>query len=232
MRSAIVSVVLGAHPSPVSAAGLVRAGAHVGLPASGVRVALSRGVATGDLARLEGGYVLGPRQLHRHARQRAALTDVGDGPWDGTWETAVVVTSGRPTAERAALRALLQDDRLAELREGVWLRPANLTRAPAHAGHPDLLCVRALAAAEEDGRMLAARLWDLDGWADVGRRLGDWLAQARDPMDRLTIAAGLVRHLAEDPLLPAALLPDDWPGRELRVVYDAYQDELRALPLL
>jgi phenylacetic acid degradation operon negative regulatory protein len=38
-----------------------------------------------------------------------------------------------------------------------------------------------------------------------------------------------VRHLASDPLLPAVLLPADWPGAALRSAYAAYQEELRAI---
>ena len=41
-------------------------------------------------------------------------------PWDGALS--------RPLAERVALRRSMFALRLAELREGVWLRPANLAR--------------------------------------------------------------------------------------------------------
>ena len=41
---------------------------------------------------------------------------------------AVVTTPARPQAERVALRKAMIDLRLAELREGVWLRPDNLVR--------------------------------------------------------------------------------------------------------
>jgi phenylacetic acid degradation operon negative regulatory protein len=43
------------------------------------------------------------------------------------------------------------------------------------------------------------------------------------------VVAHLVRHLATDPLLPPGLLPDDWPGAELRATYADYRDELRAV---
>ena len=55
------------------------------------------------------------------------------------------------------------------------------------------------------------------------------MGATHDPASRLAVAAHLVRHLTVDPLLPAALLPPDWPGAELRATYAAYQSELRAL---
>jgi phenylacetic acid degradation operon negative regulatory protein len=82
-----------------------------------------------------------------------------------------------------------------------------------------------------DPAALVARLWDLPGWADAGRQHLARLAGEHDPARRLAAAALLVRHLASDPLLPPELLPPDWPGSDLRAVYAAYQEELRALTL-
>ena len=36
---------------------------------------------------------------------------------------------------------------------------------------------------------------------------------------RFAIAAAMVRHLQADPVLPAELLPGDWPGDDLRARY-------------
>ena len=80
-----------------------------------------------------------------------------------------------------------------------------------------------------DPANLAADLWDLSGWAKDGRTLLRMLGKSRDPAARLAVAAGLVRHLASDPLLPAALLPRNWPADELRKTYAAYQAELASL---
>jgi phenylacetic acid degradation operon negative regulatory protein len=73
---------------------------------------------------------------------------------------------------------------------------------------------------------LAASLWDLGRWAAEGRGLLEQLAVTTDPALRLAVAAQAVRHLTIDPVLPAVLLPEAWPGRALRAAYGDYQDEL------
>ncbi len=227
-RSVVLSLLLGAHPARLAASDLTRAGDHFGVAPATLRVALSRSVAAGDLVRIDGGYQLGERLTARQLRQDEAVEDA-ESAWDGAWEMAVVVVSGRTGAERAALRDELARARLAELREGVWTRPANLRRAPAYAGNPVLTTFRATT--DEDPVALAARLWDLDAWSEAGRDHVRRLDEARDPADRLAEAALLVRHLSTDPLLPEALLPTGWPGGEMRATYAAYQQELRELAL-
>ena len=197
-RSVMLSLLLGSHPDRLTAADLVRAGEHFGIPAATARVALTRAVAAGDLRRTDGDYVLGERLARRQRRQDEAVLDA-ETPWDGTWELAVVTVSGRSGPERAALRERLASYRLAEVREGVWTRPANLRRAREYA---DDAVLSTFTATPDD-----------------------------DPAPRLAVAAHVVRHLAGDPLLPAALLPADWPAAAMRTAYAAYQDELRALAL-
>lgn len=225
-RSVVLSLLLGSHPDRMSPADVTRAGEHFGIPASTLRVALTRAVAAGDLVRVDGDYVLGDRLVQRQRRQDEAVEDAGL-PWDGDWEMAVVVVGGRPGPDRAALREELARHRLAELREGVWLRPANLRRPTAYAADPVLSCFRSRP--EGDPAEVAGQLWDLPAWAVEGRRLLRALERARDPAPRLAVAAHLVRHLTADPLLPPELLPASWPGAELRSAYAAYQAELRRM---
>ena len=45
------------------------------------------------------------------------------------------------------------------------------------------------------------------------------MAAAADVPGRFVAAAGMVRHLLTDPVLPDELLPDDWPGAALRQAY-------------
>lgn len=226
VRSAILSALLGIHPDPVPPAQLVTLARRFEISESSVRVALSRAVACGDLHRTQAGYILGARLLQRHRRQDEGVTPRPK-QWLGAWETAfVVVKAGRPSSERVALRTLLADHRLAELREGVWLRPANLARTCDYADHPD---VRFCESRHPEPQALADELWDLQGWAETGRKIAGELHAATRPADRFAAAAALVRHLTTDPILPAELLPPDWVGDELRETYGHYQEELRQL---
>jgi phenylacetic acid degradation operon negative regulatory protein len=225
-RSVVLSLLLGSHPDRMSPRELTRAGEHFGIPAGTLRVALTRAVAAGDLIRLDGDYMLGERLVARQRHQDEAVEDA-ETTWDGDWEMAVVVVAGRPGAERAALRDQLAGARLAELREGVWTRPANLRRAPPYTDDPVLSCFRARP--DEPAADLAARLWDLGTWATEGRRLLNLLDATTEPPPRLSVAAHVVRHLTTDPLLPTELLPTDWPGAALREAYAGYQAELRDL---
>ena len=233
-RSVMLSLLLGSHPDRMSAAELVQAGEHFGVPAATTRVALTRAVAAGDLRRAgpatgsgqAANYELGDRLAARQRRQDEAALDA-EQPWAGDWELAVVVVAGRPGAERAALRERLASYRLAELREGVWTRPANLRRPRAYAD--DAVLSTFTVTPDGDPTALAAELWDLRGWAATGRALLELLAETTDPAPRLAAAAQLVRHLAGDPLLPASLLPRDWPATAMRAAYASYQAELRTL---
>ncbi len=42
------------------------------------------------------------------------------------------------------------------------------------------------------------------------------------------LCAAFLSHLQADPLLPADLLPADWPGRSLRAAYEAYDAGFKA----
>lgn len=225
-RSIVLSTLLGHHPPQLPARALVRVGALFGTAEGTVRVALTRMVAAGDLEQRGGAYRLTDRLLARQARQDDSRAPRTRG-WDGGWEIAVVTSDRRAAPERAALRQAMAALRLAELREGTWLRPANLVRArPAVAAEQ---CAWFTGAPEGDPVRLAARLWDLDGWAARARLLSAALERADGPAERFTVAAAALRHLLADPVLPAPLLPPDWPGAELRRRYDAFEREFRAL---
>ncbi|WP_278258092.1 hypothetical protein [Nocardioides convexus] len=143
---------------------------------------------------------------------------------------AVVTVSGRPGPERAALRERLASYRLAEVREGVWTRPANLRRPRSYAG--DAVLSTFTATPDDDPADLAAGLWDLGAWAREGSALLERLVTTDEPAPRLAVAAHVVRHLASDPLLPAGLLPGDWPAAQMRAAYAAYQTEPAGTGLL
>lgn len=218
-RSALLSLLLGTDEPTLSARELVAGGRLVGFSESTVRVALSRMVSAGDTVRTDDGrYRLSERLLHRQRRQEAAI-HVPTRAWHGEWDMVVVTASGRSAAERADLRAELAELRLAELREGVWLRPSNLEMTwPASL---DGICERLVTRPERDPAELVAQLWDLAAWADRARALLA-AADTADPVMRFTACATSVRHLLDDPALPEELLPPDWPGAELRKAHIDY----------
>ncbi|MEU4658952.1 PaaX family transcriptional regulator C-terminal domain-containing protein [Streptomyces sp. NPDC023723] len=221
-RSVLLSLLLGTHPPELPVRELVRLAAVSGVRGSTARAALSRMAAAGDVRRTATGYRLGDRLLERQRRQDEAVRP-HTRAWDGDWEMVVVTATGRGPAERAGLRARLTALRLAELREGVWLRPANLRRPLPAALDAVAQCYTARP--DRPARELAAGLWPLDAWAATARSLLTRIEQARDPAGRLAAFAAVVRHLLADPVLPPALLPADWPGPALRDAYAGYRRE-------
>lgn len=224
-RSVVLSLLLGTHPPELAVRDLVAVAELFGIAEPTMRVALTRMVANGDLERADATYRLSPRMLERQQRQDLAL-EPQTRDWDRTWETVVVTSAGRSAGDRADLRARLAELRLAELREGVWMRPANLERdLPLW---PDGLLSQFRSTPVGDPALLAGRLWELDSWNAAGRSLLAGVTSASTGADRLAIAAAVVRHLRTDPALPGDLLPPDWVAAELRSAYAAYQSELVA----
>jgi phenylacetic acid degradation operon negative regulatory protein len=220
----VLSTLLGTYPPRLPARSLVRVGELFGIAEGTIRVALSRMVSAGDVTLVNGDYQLTSRLRDRQARQ-----DQSRSPsmrlWDGSWEIAVVTAARRPPAERTAFRTAMTELRLAELREGMWLRPANLTRE-----RPALVteqCTFLVGRPEQPG--LAATLWDLPGWAARARELTDALDEAADLPSSFVLAAAVLRHFLANPLLPAELLPADWPGTRLRARYEDFDRAFRQL---
>ncbi len=221
-RSVVLSTLLGLHPPRAAARNFVRVGELFGIAEGTIRVALSRMVASGDLVQRGGEYELPERLRLRQARQDESRFP-RTRPWDGTWEIAVITAAERRSpAERAALRQSMSELRLAELREGTWLRPANLDRS----ARPEIVarqCTFLAGRPEGDPAGLAASLWDLDGWASTARDLREAVGQAGTLAERFTVSAAVRRHLLRDPLLPDELLPDRWPGPDLRDHYERFE---------
>ena len=223
-RSVVLSVLLGAHPASATSAELLRLTTDFGIREQTLRVALTRMVGTGDLVRDDDGYRLSDRLLSRQRRQDDALNP-RTRDWAGTWTTLVVTAVGMDARARAALRNTLQARRFGELREGVWLRPDNLADdLPTEVADR----VRVLSAHDDDPAELAGRLWNLDGWSITGHRLLGDMTAATDIPGRFVAAAGMVRHLLTDPVLPVDLLPKSWPGKQLRESYADFAAQLGA----
>lgn len=221
-RSVVLSLLLGLHPPELRVRDLVHTVEPFGVAGSALRAALSRMVAAGDLHRTDTVYRLSDRLLERQRRVDAAVHPQTRA-WDGDWEMVVVTTTGRGSAERAELRTQLSGLRLAELREGVWLRPANLLRPRPSSLTEVAQCFTARP--EEPSLALATALWAIDQWADLANTLLTHFNAVELPADRFATAAAIVRHLLTDPVLPDELLPANWPAPALRAVYAGYQRE-------
>ncbi len=180
-----------------------------------------------------GRYRLAGHLVDRQARQSRSRSGVTLDS-DGSWVVLVVVVTGSTAEVRSKRRRALAYARLAELREGVWLRPANVEVTLAGGLERDL---ERMTARPADPRHLAARLWDLEDWSVGAQGLVDALA-GLSPDGPAALAPGfelsaaVLRHLQSDPLLPAEMLPPEWPGAQLRAVYDEwdqrYRETLRA----
>ena len=222
-RSVVASLLLGTQPPRLPGAALVRAAAALGCAEGTTRVALSRMTAAGELAASGGWYALAGPLASRQERQEEGRHP-SLRPWDGTWLLGIVGADGRrAAAERAGTRRRLLDLRLAEWREGVWVRPDNLSGP-----RPQLEGCAWATGARVD---VPVELWDLGGWAATGRELLAEMALGVDPAalgDAFALAAAVVRHLRDDPLLPAELLPPGWPGTALRNAYERYEADFRA----
>ncbi|TQF69405.1 PaaX domain-containing protein, C- domain protein [Rhodococcus spelaei] len=225
-RSVVLSLLLGIRPARMPGREITRIGELFGIASSTMRAALSRMVAAGDLVSTDSMYLLGARHLERQALQEA-LVNPRRTPFDGGWDMVVVVVSGREAGARGALRMILAEHRYAELREGVWMRPANL------AGHdlPPLDEVHRFTTVPENADALVAQLWELDTWAAEARLVLAALTVPEQSEARFMAAAAAVRHLRTDPALPDELLPENWPADELRWAYDDYRAQFAELSM-
>ncbi|MDW3220573.1 MAG: PaaX family transcriptional regulator C-terminal domain-containing protein [Acidimicrobiales bacterium] len=238
-RSVVASTLLGTLPPRLPGRLLVAFAEEFGINPGTTRVALSRMVDRGELTRDDDSvYHLAGDLLDRQGRQEAGLAAVTRA-WDGDWEIHVVRTGGRDAGDRAALRRAAVHLGLAEHRDGVWMRPANLD--------PQRLPSARMVVAEQADRFvgrpdgspaeLAAALFDLDAWSAATRRLvasmeaTSALLEADGDVslaDGFELAASSLRHLVADPLLPPSLTPSGWPASDLRAAYDRYNRAYRA----
>jgi phenylacetic acid degradation operon negative regulatory protein len=229
-RSVLASALLGEDPPELPVAHLVHLAGLFGINENRARVALSRMASTGEVTTDGSGrYRLTGHLLDRQGRQSQSRR--GETlPWTGQWHMVVIAAGGRTPEERAARRKRLALARLAEVREGVWIRPDNIDLRPDPAADPDV--ARFTAVPEQDPAVLAADLWDLDGWARVAGLLADRLEQLppvgpEDLAPGFELSASVLRHLQADPLLPPELLPAGWPGRPLRQTYARWDRRYR-----
>jgi len=228
-RSVIASLLLGRHPPSAPVALLVRWCGLFGITEVSARVALSRMVERGELSAADGVYELAGRIRSRQTDQDFAFAPTLQ-EWDGAWLMAIAAEGARDAADRVALREALGRSRMVLWRSGVWIRPDNLGERPAIGTDREIIDAqcswwRATALDEID----VAAAYDVDALADRGRllvgRLATVTARLPEPdalADAFVVGAAAAQHLRRDPLLPAELLPDGWPGAALRARYRDY----------
>ena len=138
-------------PPELPVAQLVRLTGLFGISENRARVALSRMVATGEATTTGPVGIAWPGTSPPASRGSPPAVPVRPPPTTAEWWLAVVTTTGSSAEVRGARRRALAYARLAELREGVWMRPANVA----------LLLPDAL---DDDVEIMTARPGERPGW--------------------------------------------------------------------
>ncbi|MDT5148149.1 MAG: phenylacetic acid degradation operon negative regulatory protein [Mycobacterium sp.] len=232
-RSVLASALLGSDYGRLTVAELVAIASLFGISAGATRTCLWRMVTEGELTGEDGSYALAGRLLERRHRvdDAARIDDTAARRWDGSWELAIVSLERRPAAHRLELRKAASALHLAELREGVWVRPDNLDpqRLPASRAVLDRQCTdfhgaTTDIAAEKVRSLFGADEWTVDAEALIEAMTAPLEQGVRDDStkgfaDEFALLIAAVRHLQIDPLLPVEIVGDDWPGHRLRMTY-------------
>lgn len=220
--------------------------AEVGCEEAGVRKTLHRMEGSGELVgRWDGREKLYAPTGYARGEIAAGTEKIFQEPepWDGEWTVIHARFEGRERLHSDRLQALLKVEGFATLGPGVHL-------------HPRPRGVRVLEAVDEevryrlnvfrggrlgtepDGRFIAQH-WDLPGMAaryrDVGgqlARIGGAVEQGVTDVDafrlRFEVVIRFLRVAWDDPDLPVEVLPDGWPGTDVRSTASALY--LRLLP--
>jgi phenylacetic acid degradation operon negative regulatory protein len=232
-RSVLASALLGSNQGRLTVAELVAVASLFGISAGAARTCLWRMVSNGELTGDDGSYTLAGRLLERRERvdEASRIDDVAAPGWDGTWELAIVSLDRRSATDRLELRRAAMALHLAELREGVWIRPDNLDpqRLPTCRAVLDQQCTHFHGAATDITADKVRSLFSLGEWADDARALIEAMDVELKPRKRddstesfryeFALSIAVVRHLQVDPLLPVELIGDHWPGHMLRSTY-------------
>jgi phenylacetic acid degradation operon negative regulatory protein len=239
-RSVIASLLLGMHPPGARGALLVRWCTHLGIAEGTTRVALSRMVDAGELTTHDGRYELAGRLRRRQPGQDWSLAPVLL-PWDGDWDLWLVRPGARPGPARAELRRAAAAARLAELRDGVWARPANLPPEATPPSAREALAEQAIPWTGRPAPGTELPVVELFGLADASSRARTLLTRLRPVIAGLeagdlsdlgpafALGAATLQQVRRDPLLPPALAGHDWPGGDLRAAYSRYQTAFAAV---
>jgi phenylacetic acid degradation operon negative regulatory protein len=229
-RSVLASTLLGADSGELPVAYLVHVASLFAVNENRARVALSRMVQAGECSTDGvGNYRLAGHLLERQQRQSASR-EGRKRRWRGDWHVVVVTTAGSSAEVRGSRRRALARARLAELRDGTWIRPGNLAVDLAKEVGRDVVIFTGRCSFGSDE--VLTRLFDIDGWAKVAEELllgldALVLRGSNDLAPGFVLSAAVLRHLQADPLLPSELLGRSWPGDRLRRSYDDWDHRYR-----
>jgi phenylacetic acid degradation operon negative regulatory protein len=190
-----------------------------------VRTAMSRLAADGWLEREKAGRNSFYRLVKKGRQTFDAATkhiyDPRPSDWTGRFELLLIGSGG----DRDAAREALKNAGFGSPLPGVWVAPSGVP-IPEEA----TAAIRLEVSAEDDsGRRLLRESWPLDRTADAYRKfmktfepLRGWIDRSARMSELDAFAARILlihyyrRVVLRDPLLPAVLLPPDWPGRAAR----------------
>jgi phenylacetic acid degradation operon negative regulatory protein len=224
-------------------ASIVRILAELDIAAPAVRTAVSRMVRQGWLTPVPTdagrGYALTDRAVRRLDEAAARIyRQPPDAEWDGSWSLALVSHSPDRT-RRERLNRALEYLGYRQLHPDGWLAPRVSAELPALVAAEGLHLSSFRAKLDGDDAALVERLWRPAHLAEDYVR---WLAEAeqlvaragREPSDATAFAVRSMlvhewrKFLFQDPGLPRALLPLDWPGEKAAAYFDA--ESARLLP--
>lgn len=165
---------------------------------------------------------------------RMLEAEIVDREWDGRWTLLAFSVPETRRADRHALRTRLGWAGFAPLRSGLWVSPgtADVSRVLSELDLLDHVTVfRGEAALGSDPAKIAREAWDLRALAAGYRGFLDrWSGGAFSEWDALSqrtrMTAEWLLLIRQDPRLPPALLPPEWPGVRAQEMFRTLQAEL------
>ena len=217
-----------------------------GVGESTSRVALSRMRREGWFTTYRDGrqtsYALTARSIRMLDEGRARIFDRGRDDWDGNWRMVIYAVPEESRAERDRVRRTLTWHGFGPLAAATWISPhprldtVRGALADLSATRMELLESRSLSRAAD--REMAFRCWDLESLGRDYIELISAYQQLPAPAELAVLpGADALRRQVElvasyralpfrDPDLPAALLPEGWPGRRAHALFTAAHDAL------